>query len=76
MVSIVSANLNLGIAVPSEEMAPILHHVLQEFTSRGRPEHSGVLFLLKDTGLIANSDAIPTTEGLTCSSQKKNQRFT
>lgn len=39
-------------------MASILNHVLQQFTSRGRPQHRGVFLLFKDASLVADSDAV------------------
>lgn len=39
-------------------MASILNHVLQQFTSRGRPQHCGVFLLFKYTSLVADSDAV------------------
>lgn len=51
-------HLNLCIGLSCNNVASIFDHVLQQFTSRGRPQHRGILLFFKDTSLVANSDAV------------------
>lgn len=51
-------HLNLCIGLSCTNMTSILNQVLQQFTSRGRPQHCGIFLLLKYASLVANSDAV------------------
>lgn len=51
-------HLNLCIGFSCTDVASIFHQILQQFASRGRPQHRGVFLLLKDASLVANSDAV------------------
>lgn len=51
-------HLNLCIGLSCTNMTSVLNQILQQFTSRGRPKHCGILFLLEYTSLVANSDAV------------------
>lgn len=50
--------LNLCIGLSCTDVASIFHQILQQFASRGRPQHRGVFLLLKYTSLVADSDAV------------------
>lgn len=50
--------LNLSVGLSFSNMTPILNHVLQQFASRGRPQHRGIFLLLKYTRLVAHGDAV------------------
>ena len=51
-------HLDLPVAVPRGHVGPVLHQVLQQLASRGRPQYRGVPLLLKHTRLVANGDPV------------------
>lgn len=58
----IRVHLNLCIGLVCTDVTSVFHQVLQQFASRGRPQHRGVFLLLENACLVANSDAVAEFE--------------
>lgn len=50
--------LHFCIAVTHRDVAPVLHHILQQLSCRGCPEQGWVCLFFKVTAFVANCDAV------------------
>lgn len=57
-ISFQNIHLNLCIRLSCTDVIAVLDYVLQQFASRGRPQHRGIRLLLKHTRLVANGYAV------------------